>query len=696
MYIETKTKEDRRGTKAKEAYGKQGLDPQSYLGGPIQGGVTDTVHLLIRLLRELGLSVYCTALTATEAEIKEAKEYGVEFIAPSPIPKFKSRGEIPNADWLYRHEDYFPNLKELANVRFVFGFGMINSDAAFKIEKDVFPRAAFYLINLYDKDLITPVIASCVIPELEVRRKNIPKESKAATSVFSVGSSIFEQYETMYRKPPKITHYRLTQMVDDEFFDIPSPRPVKKGTTLQILSLFQEDELENLKSDSAIVQAMNSVADLFYKDGKSPPKWKIFGVPKRGDSDLIKTLNPHSKLKVILRRMPSAEELNDELGQSHLVLVPPSSVHYVNLTLAAMCAGVPIIVPRDSQSHELIKGHLPDREERLVVDMNHADVLEKRIMEFLCNFQIALNQAEDIKKEMKNKVQQELEDINNVFLKVVQSDAQQKYKVALQRQSPLTKTKDGETSHNQDSHKISRNSKSQEREPGDIKVTVRVSEVVPEQGRTVNEVERGFYESDEVKEKTEEAGQSLDGQHDEIKVKGSGQGSISFTMSCQSLDALECLMRKYENGTLQDIMERKFLSDELLDKIGAFYLAIDVTIDYEEYFLCRQELIQKYGLASQDTQQKRDTDQAQDIETEETESSPTRVNKARYLLQSFRREGDTVTEAQIAMLDKLLKKKEDRRQIEHQRHVQESATGILPHNWNNKYIYYTSPIVLIL
>ncbi|XP_070549830.1 uncharacterized protein [Ptychodera flava] len=322
--------------KPKKHMGNKALILSHTWGGPIQGGVTDTVHLLIQLLRELGLSVYCTALTATEAEIKEAKEYGVELIAPSPIPKFKSRGETPNADWLYRHEDYFPNLKELANVRFVFGFGMINSDAAFKIEKDVFPRAAFYLINLYDKDLITPVIASCVIPELEVRRKNIPKESKAATSVFTVGSSIFEQYETMYRKPPKITHYRLTQMVDENTFEIPCPPPVKKDTTLQILSLFQEDELENLKSDSAIVQAMNSVADLFYKDGKSPPKWKIFGVPKRGDPNIIKTLNPHSKLKVILRRMPSAEELNDELGQSHLVLVPPSSVHYVNLIVQSI------------------------------------------------------------------------------------------------------------------------------------------------------------------------------------------------------------------------------------------------------------------------------------------------------------------------------------------------------------------------
>ncbi|XP_070549350.1 uncharacterized protein [Ptychodera flava] len=651
-------KKTKKKKKPKKRMGNKAFMLSHSWGGPIQGGVTDAVHLLIRLLHALGLAVYCTTLTATEEEIKEAREYGVELIAPSPLPKFKSRGELPNADWLYRHDDYFPNLEELANVRFVFGFGMINSDAAFKIVKNVFSRSAFYLINLFDKDLITPVIANCVDSELNFRRKELSRESEKATSVFSVGSSIFNNYKTIYRKAQNIKHFQLSPMVNENDFKILSPQPVNEGDEFQVLSLFQEDELENLKSNSVIVQAMNSVAELFYQHGKKPPKWKILGVSKRSESDLIETLNPHSKLKIILRRMPSAEELNDELEQSHLVLVPPSSVHYVNLTLAAMCAAVPIIIPWGSQSHELIKGHLSERHAQwLVVDASKSKALKECIMKFLCNYGTALKTATDIKTVIKSKVKQELENINNDFLKVLKDDAEIKYGATLKREKiPAGKTKvhgidkgKNETGH----HKISRKRKLEERETGDVDVKVRVSEVVPESGRTVEEVERDFYGSDEVKEKTEEVGQLLDEQHDEMKVRQTGHKSISYTMSCQSLDALECLKGKYENGKLQDMMENKFLAGELLDKIGAFYLAVDVTIDYEEYFLCRKELIQKYGLLPQDAEQQIDADSAISTEPQKSCSVPRRQNRARDFLKAFQTEGDKVTESQINMLDQL-------------------------------------------
>ncbi|XP_070551295.1 E3 ubiquitin-protein ligase TRIM71-like [Ptychodera flava] len=223
-----------------------------------------------------------------------------------------------------------------------------------------------------------------------------------------------------------------------------------------------------------------------------------------------------------------------------------------------------------------------------------------------------------------------------------------------------------------------RKRKWQGRDPGDMKVRMTVSEVVPERGRTVQEVEKDFYESDEVKMKTEEVGQSLDGQHDEMNVKGIGDGSISYTMSCQSLDALECLVGQYENGKLQDLMEDEFLSDELLDKIGAYYLAIDVTIDYEEYLMCRKELIQIYGLPSETNDQEQDTDKTRSMKSQEIDvyKIPSRVNRARDLLREFEMEGDKVTETQINTLDKLLQEKAQRRLLDHQQRLQESAKEV--------------------
>ncbi|XP_070551059.1 uncharacterized protein [Ptychodera flava] len=664
-------KAGKKDKKTKKNMGNKALIVSSNWGGPIQGGVTDAVHLLIRLLHKLGISTYCTTLTATEEEIKEAKEYGVELITPSPVGRFKSRNGTPDPDWLYHHKDYFPNLKELANVRFVFGFGMITSEAAFEIERDVFKKAEFYLVNLFDSDFITPVIAKCDDGELDYRREKLSEEAQNSSGIFSVGGSTFKEYEKIYRQGPDIKHSRLSPIIDDNLLKIPSPAPVDDDGVFQILTVFQEHELAYLTSDSAIVKAMNAVADSFQKTRKQSLKWKILGVPKRCESTLLERMDPGSNLCVVLARMPSAKTLNNELSRTNLVLLHQFSVYYVNLTLAAMCAAVPVIIAKKSQSHELVRVHMPEYEESVVVDMSKFDKLQDRIHDFLCNYEVALKRAKDIKTEIEGKVAPELENINNDFVRLVEDDAENKHGIELKGEKQPTWTKRvvrrvidkikkrGMT----ESQKPSRKRKIQERDPGDMKVKVRVSEVVAQRGRTVEEVERGFYASDEVKEKTEEIRQTLDGQHDEMEVKGTGQESISFTMSCQSLDALEFLRSEYEKGRLQDMMEDKFLPEKLLDKIGAYHLDIDVTIDYEEYFLCRKELIQKYGLPVK----QKGTANILYGKQDTTERAFKRVNRARALLKEFEMEGTQVTEDQINMLDQLLQEKEEKRRTEAQK-----------------------------
>ncbi|XP_070551526.1 uncharacterized protein [Ptychodera flava] len=52
-------------------------------GPSIHGGVTDGLHLAIRLLQNMGISVHCTALQATEEEELEAEELGVNLELPT-------------------------------------------------------------------------------------------------------------------------------------------------------------------------------------------------------------------------------------------------------------------------------------------------------------------------------------------------------------------------------------------------------------------------------------------------------------------------------------------------------------------------------------------------------------------------------------------------------------------------------------
>ncbi|XP_070550425.1 uncharacterized protein [Ptychodera flava] len=129
-------------------------------GPSIHGGVTDGLHLAIRLLQDIGISVHCTALQATEEEEREAEEMGVTLHLPTKTGVFEFRE--PHRDWLLYHNIHYPKLEELANVKFVFGLSAFTSGAAFQITSKVFQRASCYLINPFDKDDITPLIVGAV------------------------------------------------------------------------------------------------------------------------------------------------------------------------------------------------------------------------------------------------------------------------------------------------------------------------------------------------------------------------------------------------------------------------------------------------------------------------------------------------------------------------------------------------------
>ncbi|XP_070551525.1 uncharacterized protein [Ptychodera flava] len=75
-----------------------------------------------------------------------------------------------------------------------------------------------------------------------------------------------------------------------------------------------------------------------------------------------------------------------------------------------------------------------------------------------------------------------------------------------------------------------------------------------------------------------------------MKLHHIGKSSISYIMDCQSLEALESLMGDYSSGSLHRMVKSTFLSESLLGEIGALYLSLGTSIDYEEYLLCQEEL----------------------------------------------------------------------------------------------------------
>ncbi|XP_070551115.1 uncharacterized protein [Ptychodera flava] len=128
------------------------------------------------------------------------------------------------------------------------------------------------------------------------------------------------------------------------------------------------------------------------------------------------------------------------------------------------------------------------------------------------------------------------------------------------------------------------------RRKGQIEIKVEPDGIIPKRGKSVAEVDAAFFSNKQTKENAVLVGKQLDQRHKHMELHDMGEGSISYIMDCQSSEALESLMDDYSSGSLHRMVKSTFLSESLLDEIGALYLSLGTSIDYEEYLLCQEEL----------------------------------------------------------------------------------------------------------
>ncbi|XP_070549093.1 uncharacterized protein [Ptychodera flava] len=124
---------------------------------------------------------------------------------------------------------------------------------------------------------------------------------------------------------------------------------------------------------------------------------------------------------------------------------------------------------------------------------------------------------------------------------------------------------------------------------GEIKVNMDIKEAVPAEGSS-DELSNFKRDKSEIEKELAETMKKLNKLHAELLTLGNGEGSISFIMKCKSLGALECLMAKYSSGQLHEMMEDTMITPNLMDVLGVKYLKLQVTIDMEEFKLCKAEL----------------------------------------------------------------------------------------------------------
>ena len=70
-------------------------------------------------------------------------------------------------------------------------------------------------------------------------------------------------------------------------------------------------------------------------------------------------------------------------------------------------------------------------------------------------------------------------------------------------------------------------------------------------------------------------------------LAGAGTGSLLITVKCDSLPILERLWRDYLSGHLGEVIQRSFVTEEILTEFSLAELKLKTTISEEEYKACK-------------------------------------------------------------------------------------------------------------
>ena len=80
-----------------------------------------------------------------------------------------------------------------------------------------------------------------------------------------------------------------------------------------------------------------------------------------------------------------------------------------------------------------------------------------------------------------------------------------------------------------------------------------------------------------------------------VSVKSVQKGSLILTVECPTLESLERLWNDYQSGCLNDIAESYLVTDELKRKLGLDHVRLRITIEEENYLICKKALMEISG-----------------------------------------------------------------------------------------------------
>ncbi|XP_070545669.1 uncharacterized protein [Ptychodera flava] len=354
------------------------------------------------------LKAFSTVLDVklTEDQKKDAKKCGVTLIPAQEEKKGTKKKNLPNVDWLLKHEIYYPNLGKLPNIKYVVGYAPKTGWAAADIRARVFPNAKLVLINhacLEENCLLE----NCDDQEDSTLEEDMLKMASKADMLFSIGPTTYKYFQNAYRaningrQLSEIPHEEILPKLGQVYFES-QPVIVEDMKAHNLLTYGQLDSVEALTRCTSMAAAVGTVANKCEEFGQKIPEWKICGVSSKNSKQTQKTLAEKIQSSKVLPKLYSASSapaLLRSIQQSHLCLPPPCYTDYSFEGLEAMAAGLPTTVQDDSHIAAMIKRHFVEHEDYCIVAGTQENVAAKITKNLVYNSD-AFKKAKRLKEDL--------------------------------------------------------------------------------------------------------------------------------------------------------------------------------------------------------------------------------------------------------------------------------------------------------
>ncbi|XP_019616646.1 PREDICTED: uncharacterized protein LOC109464149 [Branchiostoma belcheri] len=351
---------------------------------------------LAQLLTQAGADVYFTVLSASPEDKRDAEKHRVNLITP-----FQEKGDTrePSLKWLeFEHEYRYPNLP--TNVDCIIGHVDITDEAAESIKDERYPKAQVVTVNH-------------VIPKVEWNRRQNPRKPPSvfdeAKTLISVGHPVYKNFQNYGRRYHEISHDLFLPRPPQLFADTTVKPATGKNEEKVLLTTVPVKDMESL---CLVAEAIGEVAEVI-----RDVRWHARCIGDVDHETAMKTIEDHLQRSKLSKLMPTLlpcgtqEDLRGDIRTAHLVLVPYHSEPFGIVGLAAIAAGVPVLISDNSGLAELIKDLIirkkchPDHRHRLVTTGQRRSPCDakkwaKRIKDTLEHIEAEFENAAKFKQEL--------------------------------------------------------------------------------------------------------------------------------------------------------------------------------------------------------------------------------------------------------------------------------------------------------